>query len=220
MRANSKNAGNDVSWFLGDRIGSVRKIVEMDGTVLDALDYDSFGAILNETQPTFDNRFKFTARDWDDEIDLQYNRRRYYDPEIGRWISEDWLGYAAGDQNFYRYANNSPTTFTDPSGKFYQTLIDMVQAYSDGLNGAVEAYNRGHYGRIIEDFVTGFVGSLMTSATYGGLFAAGGAAWGGVKYFGNRLIKDYIKAPLGFVLKKVAASLQMFVSSMQKALAV
>lgn len=39
-----------------------------------------------------------------------------YDPTIGRWISEDPIGFTAGDPNLYRYVGNSPTNFTDPSG--------------------------------------------------------------------------------------------------------
>lgn len=39
-----------------------------------------------------------------------------YDPTIGRWISEDPIGFAGGDPNLYRYVGNSPTLATDPTG--------------------------------------------------------------------------------------------------------
>ncbi len=39
-----------------------------------------------------------------------------YDPGIGRWISEDPIGFKAGDSNLYRYVGNNPTNNTDPSG--------------------------------------------------------------------------------------------------------
>src|SRR5207244_1927967 len=45
------------------------------------------------------------------------NRGRYYDPKTARWISQDPLGFDAGDSNLYRYAHNNYTTLTDPSGK-------------------------------------------------------------------------------------------------------
>jgi hypothetical protein len=41
---------------------------------------------------------------------------RWYDPETGRWISEDPIGFAAGDANLYRYVGNGVTGATDPSG--------------------------------------------------------------------------------------------------------
>lgn len=39
-----------------------------------------------------------------------------YNPTIGRWISEDPIGFQAADPNLYRYVGNSPTNYTDPSG--------------------------------------------------------------------------------------------------------
>jgi hypothetical protein len=46
-----------------------------------------------------------------------------YDPKIGRWLSQDPVGYAAGDANLYRYVNNGPTNHTDPSGLDSDELI-------------------------------------------------------------------------------------------------
>ena len=39
-----------------------------------------------------------------------------YDPRIGRWVSEDPIGFAAADPNLYRYVRNNPVNATDPSG--------------------------------------------------------------------------------------------------------
>src|SRR6478609_8865302 len=47
---------------------------------------------------------------------LYYYRARYYDPALGRFISEDPIGFASQDTNLYRYVWNSPTSFRDPSG--------------------------------------------------------------------------------------------------------
>jgi RHS repeat-associated protein len=46
----------------------------------------------------------------------KYYRARYYDPKIGRFISEDPIGLRGGDVNFYAYVRNSPTNFIDPLG--------------------------------------------------------------------------------------------------------
>src|SRR5262249_32850290 len=48
---------------------------------------------------------------------LYWYRARWYDPTTGRFQSEDPMGFAAGDANFYRYAGNDPTGVTDPSGR-------------------------------------------------------------------------------------------------------
>ncbi len=60
--------------------------------------------------------FGFTGRPFDKSTGLQYNGNRWYDPSVGRWLSEDPIGFEADDPNLYRYVNNQPTIFIDPSG--------------------------------------------------------------------------------------------------------
>jgi RHS repeat-associated protein len=111
-----------VYWPLADNLGSVRDIVERkfngDVEVVNRIEYDAFGNILSETDAeAVDHIFGFTGRERDRESHLQYNRARYYDPAIGRWLSEDPLGFAAGDENLYRYVGNGPTNAVDPDGR-------------------------------------------------------------------------------------------------------
>lgn len=58
----------------------------------------------------------YTGREWDFETGLYYYRARYYDPSIGRFISEDPIGFSGEDTNLYRYVENSPTNKIDPLG--------------------------------------------------------------------------------------------------------
>jgi RHS repeat-associated protein len=57
----------------------------------------------------------FTGREWDPEIALYYYRARYYDSKLGRFLSEDPIGFRGGT-NVYVYVVNNPARFTDPSG--------------------------------------------------------------------------------------------------------
>lgn len=50
--------------------------------------------------------------------DLYYYRARYYDPTLGRFISEEPIGFASGDFSWYRYVMNSPVNKIDPTGLF------------------------------------------------------------------------------------------------------
>ncbi|MBK6780977.1 MAG: RHS repeat-associated core domain-containing protein [Gemmatimonadetes bacterium] len=59
-------------------------------------------------------RYHFAGREYDSESGL-YMRARYYDPALGRWISEDPIGIAGG-LNVYAYAGNDPVNGRDPSG--------------------------------------------------------------------------------------------------------
>jgi RHS repeat-associated protein len=76
--------------------------------------YQPFGATTTSGGTTT-NAFGFTGRETDGN-GLQYYRARYYDPRIGRFISEDPLELAGGDANFYTYVANSPINFVDPLG--------------------------------------------------------------------------------------------------------
>jgi len=108
-------------WPLTDNLGSVRDLAEFDEVtgitaIVDHIIYSAFGEILSKTNPSLDHLFGYTGRETDPESDLTFYRARYYDPLTGRFISEDPIGFAAGDLNVNRYVGNGPTNATDPSG--------------------------------------------------------------------------------------------------------
>ena len=94
----------------------MRDILNGVSNVVNHLRYDSFGRITSETNAAVDFLFAFTGRERDEESGLYYYRARYYDPAVGRFVSEDPLGFAAGDGNLTRYVNNSPNISYDPTG--------------------------------------------------------------------------------------------------------
>jgi RHS repeat-associated protein len=110
------SAAGTIGWYLSDQLGSVRDIANQNGTVLDHIKYDSFGKVIAESNPSNGDRFKFTGREYDSITGQYYYRARYYDAAVGRFSSEDPIGFAAGDPNLYGYVRNRPTLATDPSG--------------------------------------------------------------------------------------------------------
>jgi RHS repeat-associated protein len=140
-----------VQWALSDQQGSVRDVISNQGQLLNHIRYDSFGNITSQTNANVDFRFGYTGREFDTETGLYYYRARYYDAAIGRFISEDPMGFGAGDSNLYRYVGNSPTNFTDPTGNFAfgfyagiaaTTIIPMVVAGALYPNPAQTPTNR------------------------------------------------------------------------------
>jgi RHS repeat-associated protein len=125
----------DPAWLLPDRLGSIREVLDKDGVLKDVLAYDGFGNITSETDATWGGRYKYTGREYDAEVELQYHRRRYYDPKTGRWTSQDPKGFDAGDSNLYRYAMNQFTSRTDPSGLQDAVRPDRAPTVSDLLKG-------------------------------------------------------------------------------------
>ena len=77
--------------------------------------YSSFGKIESQSDPNFIQPYTFTSREFDPETGLYFYRARYYDPSIGRFVSEDLLRFLAGD-NLYRYVGNNPVKNFDPYG--------------------------------------------------------------------------------------------------------
>ena len=120
-------AGEDPQWYLTDRLGSVRQIVDAEGSILDVIVYDSFGNVLSESNPSQGDRFKFTGREYSQELGIYYYRARWYDPATGQFISQDPIGFSAGDPNLYRYVGNAPGDATDPEGlqtTFYESYLE------------------------------------------------------------------------------------------------
>ncbi len=107
---------SSTSWFLADNQGTVKDVVDSNGAVIDHVVYDSFGKVQSQSNAGYDLRYGYTGREQDGETGLNYYRARYYDSANGRFISEDPLGFGAGDSNLSRYVFNSPTNWVDPSG--------------------------------------------------------------------------------------------------------
>ena len=112
-------------WALADRLGTVNDLVDNNGVVANHITYDSFGKVVAQINAGMEFRYGYTGREQDSETGLDYYRARYYDAGNGRFISEDPLGFGAGDGNLTRYVFNSPTNFVDPSGLDVSAIFDM-----------------------------------------------------------------------------------------------
>nr|WP_250566064.1 RHS repeat-associated core domain-containing protein [Adonisia turfae] len=139
-----ETAVGETRWTLTDHQDSVRDVIANSGNILNRIVYDSFGQVTSETNPNFDFRFGYTGRERDDAAGLMYYRAHYYDPAVGRFLSEDSLGFDAGDANLYRYVFNGPTNYTDPSGEAaFAPLIFVGGVKAIKAAGAVLALGAG-----------------------------------------------------------------------------
>ena len=105
-----------VAWYLPDRLGTVRDIIDNSGTVLDHIAYDAYGNILSQSNAGAGDRFGYAGMQTDATTGLYFDQARWYDPQSERFISVDPKGFEAGDPDLYRYVNNGPTNAIDPSG--------------------------------------------------------------------------------------------------------
>jgi RHS repeat-associated protein len=134
--------GGTVVWALSDNQGTVRDLVDGNGTILNHIVYDSFGKVVSQSNATVEFRYGYTGREQDNETGLDYYRARYYDASNGRFISEDPLGFSAGDSNLTRYVGNSPTNWVDPSGQSEVKPLEAMFGVGEYSKRAIENYLR------------------------------------------------------------------------------
>ena len=107
----------ELVYYQLDHLGTPIAAHNAKGEAVWTAEYEAWGRIRNETvsdDPKVNIPFRFQGQYYDEESGLHYNRFRYYDTQIGRFISQDPIGFAGSD-NFYEYAPN-PIVWVDPWG--------------------------------------------------------------------------------------------------------
>jgi RHS repeat-associated protein len=96
--------------------GDVANLLDRDGNVVQSYTYDSFGAVIGLNKEFNGSRYVGNNGVYsDDDLGLQYMRNRWYDPQLGRFISRDPIGFRGGI-NLYVYVKNNPLNWVDPFG--------------------------------------------------------------------------------------------------------
>lgn len=139
--ANKKHT--TVTYLHSDYLGSTAAASNGSHIIIDRLYHQPFG----ESIGTPKDDVGYTGHKFDTDLGLSYMQARYYDPAIGRFYSNDPLGFSGIHSfNRYAYANNNPFKYTDPDGKqavgnFHNGLRDG-RALVDGTLSPEELQNR------------------------------------------------------------------------------
>jgi RHS repeat-associated protein len=148
--------------FLAGALGSTVALTDSAGAVQTQYTYDPFGN-TSFSGPASNDSFQYAARE-NDGTGLYYYRARYYNLVLQRFISEDPIGLNGGDVNLYGYTGNSPTNFTDPSGKS-NPVIHVVEGYwgaRDAGMGVLGSLNLAFNSTLV-DIGTQGLGAGMTN---------------------------------------------------------
>ena len=114
--------------ILADHLGTPIEAYADDGNLVWERSLNANGKVLKETGIQNFCPFLYQGQSLDNEIELAYNRFRYYDVEDGRYISQDPIGLLSGEFGFYNYVNNT-NLFVDIFGlkKYSQRELDLPE---------------------------------------------------------------------------------------------
>lgn len=136
--------GSTTSYYQADGLGSITSLSNSSAALANTYSYDSYGS-LTASSGTVVNPDRYTAREFDTETGIYYYRARYYDPQIGRLVTEDPLRFAAGPR-YYAYVHNNPLIFGDPSGLKVQIVGDSntIEELQEAAYNSVNSTPWGH----------------------------------------------------------------------------
>jgi len=180
------------SFYHLNALGSVTEITDLNEATVASYRYDPYGRVTitrggtpQATDP-LGQHWGFTGRFLDEESGLLYYRARYYDPETGRFLQRDPLGYAS-TPNLFEYVRNNPVNFLDPSGlrdvnpityknsgdkdQKKQNIKDAIKAHNDRQDkktaaGDKDAKNNKLTDKEAEDIANAIVNGKEDGAAY------------------------------------------------------
>jgi RHS repeat-associated protein len=156
-------------YAIKDYLGSVQALADTNGVIAESYKFDAWGKLLGVfngnglplAQSAVGNRYLWQGREYTFNTGLYFLGARWYDPNVGIWLSNDPIGISGG-LNQYEFCGSNPINFADPFGlcsEMSQTdwqpwmpdcipdwlkgLFDAVQNFAGEANIAVEAGQAG-----------------------------------------------------------------------------
>jgi RHS repeat-associated protein len=130
---------NATYYYHFDALGSVVALSDSAGDTVQTYQYSVYGEVAVE-DANHPNPYMFAGVRYDIEIGLYYNRARYYNPFMGRFLQRDPVGCQVA-MNLYKYCMNNPLNMVDPLGLYASDACDVCkpcdnnELYNDLIEG-------------------------------------------------------------------------------------
>ena len=189
----AQKTGDDVIWFIydseGNRVGLNRNglayyylynlqgdvvgiVRASTGKVVATYEYDAWGNCTVSNADGFTvgnaNPFRYRGYYWDEESGLYYLNSRYYDPEIGRFISADNIDILTiapteyNDKNMYAYCNNNPVSMVDDCGNVPLMVAGVLVGGGLNVVSQIIVNIASNNDNILDGIAIAFVGGAVT----------------------------------------------------------
>ena len=149
-------------FYHADALGNVVALTDSSGNIVETYEYQAFGkTTIKDAQgnphdaSTVGNPFMYTSREYDAESGFYFYRARYYDPDTGRFMQEDPIGFSGGDVNLYAYAKNNPINFADPRGLVPVGIVP--QSLIDDARRAIQNITNNSFSNHDLDILTNMI---------------------------------------------------------------
>ncbi len=162
-RIANKDSGGTTLYYHEDHINSSNIITDSSGNQAAMYEYDPYGSTATYTGSA-SVKHQFTGQEKDDSTGLHYYNARYYDSQLGRFITADpTIQHPADPQDFnrYAYARNNPIRFTDPTGLGWS----WRGFFFFGLQGGLAGKQAADGGKVLQRIINPGVleGSKLTA---------------------------------------------------------
>ena len=127
-----------------DHLGSSSFITNLEGEVVQHIEYVPFGEVfIEERNSVWNTPYLFNAKEFDEETGMYYYGARYYEPRLSLWMSTDGQQEEYPNISSYTYSASSPVNYVDPDGN----LVIFVNGYYNTRSGLITRY--------ITEYITG-----------------------------------------------------------------
>ncbi len=140
-------------YFVENHLGSINLVLDDEGNVVERRDYLSYGIerVSESGSNSTETEADFTGQKLDEETNLHYYNARYYDGELGRFVSvdplvldeavmteKDLLSILSNPQalNYYAYVLNNPVLYIDPFGESADSISERIAGFGQAIDGA------------------------------------------------------------------------------------